>query len=250
MSGSLTTSKSVLDAFLNLVYPPVCQICGLNRATRAEGYVCNDCFSGPNGVRFIRAPFCERCGLPFDGELTGPFRCANCHDIRLYFRSARSAVVAKTLVLDVIHRYKYHGSLWFEPFLAGLLEQAALPWLKMGHWDTLIPVPLHPTKRRERGFNQAGRLAMAFGKVSGLPVNENALERVESTQTQTRLNQAERMANVRHAFRCRPGGRVKGRRIILIDDVMTTGSTTNACARELLRAGAAEVCVWTVARGV
>jgi ComF family protein len=159
-------------------------------------------------------------------------------------------VVAKGLVLDVIHRYKYNGQIWFEPFLAGLLEQAARPWLEPGRWDALVPVPLHPTKKRERGFNQAERLAVAFGAAAGLPVNKNALERVESTPTQTRLTQAERRANVRDAFRCRAGEAVKGLKLILIDDVMTTGATTNACARELTRAGAAEVCVWTVARGV
>ena len=159
-------------------------------------------------------------------------------------------MVAKGLVLDVIHRYKYNGQVWFEPFLTGLLEQAATPWLEPGRWDALVPVPLHPTKRRERGFNQAERLAVAFGAVCGLPVNKNAVERVQSTPTQTRLTQMERRANVRDAFRCRAGDDFKGLKLILIDDVMTTGATTNACARELARAGAAEVCVWTVARGV
>jgi ComF family protein len=158
--------------------------------------------------------------------------------------------VAKALVLDIIHRYKYQGQLWFEPFLAGLLEHAAGPWLKNESWDLVVPVPLHGAKRRERGFNQAERLAEAFQAFSGLPVNKNALERVKSTQTQTRLSQAERRENVREAFRAAPNCKIKGRKIILIDDVMTTGATTNACARALVRRGAAEVCVWTVARGV
>jgi competence protein ComFC len=250
MNDLVSTSKTALDAVLNLIYPPVCQICRKSRATADSGYVCMGCFEGANGVRFIRPPFCERCGLPFEGEFSAPFRCANCHGIRLYFQAARSAVVAKTLVLDVIHRYKYLGQLWFEPFLSGLLEQAARPWLAREEWDMVIPVPLHPAKRRERGFNQAGRLGAAFAAFAGLPLNAKSLCRVKTTQTQTRLSQTERAANVREAFHCDSGGLLKGRRIILVDDVMTTGATTNACARVLLGAGAGAVCVWTVARGV
>jgi ComF family protein len=159
-------------------------------------------------------------------------------------------VVAKTLVLDVIHRYKYRAQLWFEPFLAGLLRQAASAWLREESWDMVIPVPLHPAKRRERGFNQAERLAAFFGDFSGVEMNTTALLRVKSTQTQTRLTQAERTANVRKAFHCAPDTKLNGKKIILIDDVMTTGATTNAAARALRRAGAAEVFVWTVARGV
>lgn len=250
MSRLVSKSKTVLDAFLNLVYPPVCQICRQHRATQPEGYVCTGCVSGANGVRFIVRPYCERCGLPFEGEMTAQFNCANCHGMRLYFGSARSAVVAKTLVLDVIHRYKYQGQLWFEPFLRGLLDQATRAWLQKETWDMLIPVPLHPLKHRERGFNQAERLARVFHSFSGIPVNRKALTRVKATQTQTRLSQAERMANVSEAFQCLPDHRTKDQKIILIDDVMTTGATTNACARALVRAGAAKVCVWTVARGV
>ena len=151
--------KSVLDGVLNLVYPPVCQICFEHRSGVADGYVCENCYSGPQGVRFIRPPFCERCGLPYDGEISTSFVCANCDGIRLFFRSARSAVVAKSLFLDVIHRYKYQSQVWFEPFLVGLLERELGPWLKKERWDMLIPVPLHPAKERERGFNQAERLA-------------------------------------------------------------------------------------------
>src|SRR6185436_21163821 len=108
-------------------------------------------------------------------------------EMELHFRSARSAVVAGELVLEVIHRYKYQRALWFEPFLADLLARQAEPVLRREKWDMIVPVPLHPAKKREREFNQAERLAARFGAAVHLPVNNRLLKRVESTRTQTRL---------------------------------------------------------------
>src|SRR6266566_6559129 len=103
-----------LNAALGLFYPEICQLCGLARATVGESYVCAGCRAK---VRFIEPPFCERCGVPYEGDLTAKFECANCQDLELHFRSARSAVLARDPVLEAIHRYKYHRAVWFEPFL-------------------------------------------------------------------------------------------------------------------------------------
>jgi ComF family protein len=237
---------SALDAALNFIYPPVCQLCGQERAGAAEGYVGGHCW---RGVRFVTAPFCERCGLPYEGDVTQPFRCGNCAEVEFGFRFARSAVQANAMMLDVIHRYKYHHALWFEPFLADLLARAAGPALAGQTWDLIVPVPLHPLKMRQRQFNQAERLARCLGRALGLPVNGRAVRRVQFTETQTKLDRAQRAANVSGAFAPRAGRELQGRRVVLVDDVMTTGATTSACARALRQAGAADVCVWTVARG-
>lgn len=237
-----------VEAGLALLYPRACQLCGQHRATRAEGFVCPNCW---RQVRFIRPPFCERCGLPFDGEISTPFECSNCKDMELHFRSARSAVTAKGVTLEVIHRYKYNGALWFEEFLADLLLREALPALRADRWNCVVPVPLHPTKQREREFNQAERLAAPLARALGVPLNRTLLQRVIPTATQTRLSRTERAANVRRAFAVRPGQRLASdARVVLVDDVLTTGATTNACAAMLREAGAADVCVWTVARGL
>jgi ComF family protein len=238
--------QSALDALLNFFYPPVCQLCGLERAGAAEGYVGGQCRTG---VRFIDPPFCQRCGLPFDGDMTQPFQCANCAEVEFGFRFARSAVRANALMLDVIHRYKYHHALWFEPFLAGLLARQAGPALAAERWDLIAPVPLHPRKARLREFNQAERLARRLGRALGLPVNGKLVRRVKFTETQTKLTRPQRAANVGDAFAPKPGAELNGEKVILVDDVMTTGATTSACARALRRAGAGDVCVWTVARG-
>jgi competence protein ComFC len=237
----------ILTDGLNLLYPPVCQLCHGHRAETRDGFVCAKCRSH---VRLIRAPFCDRCGLPFEGDLTTAFVCTNCNDLKLHFTSARSAVVAKTVVLEAIHRFKYSRALWFENFLAGLLVRAAAPVLAGGTWHHIVPVPLHPVKLREREFNQAALLAAPLARATKIPLDEKILRRVNPTATQTRLTRDERAANMKSAFAVRQGTRLAGKRIVLVDDVFTTGATTNACAKALQVAGAAEVCVWTVARGL
>lgn len=222
-------------------------MCRAAAAPARDGYLCEDC---QRSVRWLQPPWCERCGLPFAGELTAPFACANCAGMELHFAYARSAVAARGVVLDVIHRYKYRRALWFEPFLAALLARAAVPVLREGHWDCIVPVPLHATKHEEREFNQAERLARHLARATGLPLQRRTLRRVAPTRTQTRLSRTERAANVRRAFVAPHAPLLAGQRVVLVDDVLTTGATTSACARALRAAGAAEVCVWTVARGL
>ncbi len=247
MTGLAGVLSGLADAGLNFIYPEACQICGVERATPAEGYVCRRCWLL---VRFIRPPFCERCGLPFEGDITTRFDCTNCREMELHFISARSAVVAKGMVLEVIHRFKYQQAHWFEPFLTDLLVREAGAGLCGAKWDFIVPVPLHPLKQRERGFNQAERLALALGAALKIPCLPKLLRRTQPTLTQTKLTRAERAANVRRAFAVGPGLRLGGERIVLVDDVFTTGATTSACAAALVGAGAGDVCVWTAARGL
>lgn len=243
----MNNPKSWLDAFLGFFYPPICQLCQEMRASPGEGYVCRECW---NKVRFIQPPFCQRCGLPAAGEVTTVFSCGNCREMDLHISSARSAVVANEMLLQVIHRYKYHQALWFEPFLTGLLCRQAEPVLRSGGWHEVIPVPLHPVKQREREFNQAERLGGFLAQKLGLPLNTRAVRRVKATTTQTQLTRENRAENMRNAFEPLSTGNIAKKRLILVDDVFTTGATTNACAAALKKAGAGEICVWTVARGL
>src|SRR5580692_7393897 len=156
MALTLGKMQNWLNAGLGLIYPEACQLCRRQRATLREGFVCSQCWTE---VHFIQPPFCGRCGLPFAGELTATFECANCRELEFYFRFARAAVISKTVVREAIHRFKYSRALWFENFLAGLLLRAAGPVLNQRDWDFIVPVPLHPLKKREREFNQAEILA-------------------------------------------------------------------------------------------
>ena len=231
------------EALLALAYPPICQLCQMERASARNGFVGARCLSR------LQPPRCERCGLPFAGAITETFECANCRELTLEFEWARAAVVANDVVLDLIHRYKYHRALCFEPLLARLLVRAARHEVRPGHWDMIVPVPLHPLKKREREFNQAERLARRLGGALRIPVCSNVVHRIAITRSQTKLSRRERAENMRRAFLVTAEEGLAGTRILLVDDVLTTGATTSACAAPLKAAGVAEIGVWTVARG-
>lgn len=237
--------KCYSDAALGFFFPEVCQLCGKHRATPEQGYVCGIC---RDEVLWIHEPLCSRCGLPFEGAITHEFECSNCSGMELHFDWARSAAVACGPLLEAIHRYKYNGQMWYEVFLANVLMERALPMLTGESWDAIIPVPLHPARRREREFNQAEQLAARLSRASGIPLRKGALKRIKLTETQTHLTRQRRMENVRGAFAVLSADEIRDRRCLIVDDVLTTGCTTSECARALREAQAAAVGVWTVAR--
>jgi competence protein ComFC len=247
VSAAISNIKTLLNAGLAFVYPESCQLCGEERAKVADGLVCSNCWQQ---VRFIRPPFCDRCGLPFEGDITTKFECGNCKEMELHFSSARSAAVMASVVRETILSFKYQRALWFEPFLADLFLREAVPVLREQKWDCIVPVPLHSVKEREREFNQAERLGSHLARALKIPMRTEYLKRVLPTDTQTRLKKQERAANMRNAFALQKDVKSNGERVVLVDDVFTTGATTSACAKVLLKAGASEVCVWTVARGL
>jgi predicted amidophosphoribosyltransferase len=205
MNSMAAGVQAWVNAALGFFFPEACQICGNERGTAADGFVGPQCWSQ---VRFIKPPFCQRCGLPFDGAITTSFECSNCREMKLHFRSARSAVAAKGPVLDAIHRYKYERALWFEPFLAGLLIRQAEPELRREKWDRIVPVPLHPAKKREREFNQAERIAARLGRATGIPVDRRLLKthrrNPNANVADSRRTRRERPQRVRHGA----GGKV------------------------------------------
>jgi ComF family protein len=151
-------------------------------------------------------------------------------------------------VREAIHGFKYQQEFHLLGPLSDWLEEGFERFFEGKKWSALVPVPLYPLKMRERGFNQAGELARALGRRKGIPVLE-ALNRVRSTSIQARLRRSERLRNQRGAFACKKGFDGKGMRLLIIDDVFTTGATVDACARALVKAGAEEVHALTVARG-
>ncbi|HIL72286.1 MAG TPA: ComF family protein [Verrucomicrobia bacterium] len=198
----------------------------------------------------MQEPLCGICGTPFDGEITTKFECGNCRSFEFSFDQARSAVRAEGVLLEILHRYKYEKAHWFEPLLVDLLVKGIRKTPNATLWDWVVPVPLHGLKLREREFNQAERLAVSLSDNFGISVKNKLLIRVKDTESQTRLTKKERKSNVSGAFLVPLEVSVIGRNILLIDDVFTTGSTTDECAKALKSAGAGYVDVWTVARGV
>ncbi len=245
----MTSPRKVLDLFWSAVFPRVCAFCEKEEAGPKESFICLKCRSLPKAVQRVRPPYCKVCGMEYDGAITVDFACSNCMDLDLEFDSAQAAAHFKGLVRETVHRFKYQGHEWFEPFLAELLIEAAMPELKFAPADVVTPIPLHPNKKRLRGFNQAERLAERLAKAVDLPHDPGMLARVRETEPQALLERTERQKNMKGAFQYAGKVNLRGQRVILIDDVLTTGVTASACARELKRNGAGEVRVWTVARG-
>ncbi len=237
----------ITESLLRLLYPERCQLCGDQPASRAEGFVCAAC---QGSVRWIERPLCERCGLPFEGDLKHAFECPNCVEGDFAFGRARAVFVASGAGRELVHRYKYHRAFWFEPLFDRWVRRQSLPEPPGQGWSGIVPVPLHPVKRREREFNQAERLARLLGAALGLPVRADLVRRHAPTGTQTRLSRKARAANVRRAFGSASDADLSGTRWIVADDVFTTGATTDAVARILRGRGADAVDVWTLARGI
>lgn len=226
----------LLEAAASLLYPPVCTVCGGN--IRAGEYLCDQCEA--RAVRIV-APFCQQCSEPFEGAITSTFTCANCSHRTIYFDAAVAAYRGRGVVRQIIHEFKYGRQAHLRYLVAHWLF-AALDdeRLRGRQFDIIVPVPLHPARQRERGFNQAALLADLLSVRIAIR-RRSLLERIRYTTTQTAFDRAERMENLHNAFRLRKNMDVRGLRVLLVDDVLTTGSTLSECARVLKRGGATSV---------
>ncbi|HEV3394097.1 MAG TPA: ComF family protein [Chthoniobacterales bacterium] len=239
----LATPTDFIRGIASLVYPPACTIC--SASVGPHEYLCPDCEAK---LSRIVPPFCAKCSEPFDGAITTTFSCANCAHRVLYFDTAVSAYRSRGIARHVILNFKYGRQIHLR-HLVGRWLIAALDdtRLRDRRFNAIVPVPLHPARQRERGFNQAALLAERLGPHLGVPVRP-VLERVRFTTTQTAFDRAERIQNLRHAFRLRKKADVRKLDVLLIDDVLTTGSTLSECARVLKENGARSVYAATAAR--
>lgn len=235
---------------LDLLYPPDCALCGV---ALSHGHaLCPDCRAD---LPRLAEPFCQSCGEMFPGHIDGPFACPNCRELTFAFEFARPAMMRDAQTLEMIHRLKYNREIHLAGELACLARDAfadlRLAQALADGWP-LVPVPLHRHRLRHRHFNQAEEIARGLAGCLGLPVLK-ALWRIRATDTQTRLNRHQRMENLRGAFALTRHGRrwlkTSPEGAVLIDDVLTTGSTVNECAHTLRRAGVRKVLVVTVMRG-
>jgi competence protein ComFC len=238
------TLRLIGEGLISLLYPPHCAKCSADTASGV--HLCAAC---AGEAKKIAPPFCRQCSQPFDGAIAGEFTCANCADRTFHFECAVTHYLSRGVVREFIHRFKYDRHFYLRHPLADWMTEALDDdRIRAQPFDAIVPVPLHAARFRERDFNQAEVLAGLLAKRAGQPL-VHALKRVRYTTTQTRLDREQRMENLRNAFRVRHAAAVQSRHLILVDDVFTTGSTVEECARVLRQAGAASVRVVTVARG-
>ena len=205
---------------------------------------CRSCFAE---IRFLRSPICSRCGDPFDGAGEDHL-CGDCLTVPPFFSIARSVGRYESVLLETIHRFKYGGETNVGAALGRFMTQYPCPGMNVGAYDCLIPVPLHPGRLREREFNQALILANELARPFRLKVDFLSLKRRLATDPQVSLGKTARRENVRGAFIVARPERIAGRKILLVDDVYTTGSTVGECARLLMDQQAEDVAVLTLAR--
>ncbi|MHB0856540.1 MAG: double zinc ribbon domain-containing protein [Anaerolineae bacterium] len=220
---------------LDLLFPPHCVACH-----HAGAWLCPDCLAM---VHLIRPPMCDHCGAP--RAVAGC--CRACRQSASHLNGVRSAALHLAPLDEAVHALKYEGVRVLADPLAALM--AACWQAHAQPVDAIVPLPLHPTRERQRGYNQSLLLAKALARSLHMPVEERWVVRTRNTRAQVGLSRTARRDNVAGAFQAQ-GSAAAGRRVLLIDDVMTTGATLEACAEALRHGGAAQVWALTLARAV
>jgi ComF family protein len=239
--------KEILTGITDLIFPPLCITCGAVLEEHAPLPFCTTCVTG---IHFIHPPLCPRCGTPFPIAESDDHLCGECLTTERPYAVARAVGLYEKTLLTAIHLFKYRGKIGIGEVLGSVMADFAGRQWDMTVFSLIIPVPLHRKRLRERGFNQAVILARQIAKRFSLPLDFMTLRRERFTAPQVGLGREERSANVRKAFAVRKPEKIAGRRILLVDDVTTTGSTLTECASVLMKANAEAVAILTLARAL
>jgi ComF family protein len=242
LKHAAVAARGVLRAALDLALPPLCAAC--REPVEGKG-LCPACWSK---LSFITRPYCERLGIPFVYDPGPGILSMEAIAAPPAYHRARAAVRFDEISRALVHALKYGDRLDLAPMMGRWIASAGGELLAEA--DALVPVPLHWRRLWARRFNQSAMLAATISKESRVPIATAALKRVRATAQQVGLSRTERAANIQGAFRVPEEGKaaVAGRRLVLVDDVLTSGATVEGCARALLRAGAANVDVLIFAR--
>lgn len=280
-SGASHWPESLLSIFLDAVFPHKCLVCSrlfkpAGKKTRIEqgpgasaesaylfaescrllaAFCCSDCL---NAFAAVSSPMCTCCGIPFKSRQDQNHLCGDCITRPKKFRMARAAMACDQQLMAVIHRFKYAAKTQLAGPLGGLMLSGFLRQWKSEKIDLILPVPLHSQKFRSRGFNQSYLLIRSWQALAGamhialpdMTIDTDVLIRTKATVPQTGLGRRERLKNVKGVFSLRFPEKVYGKKLLVVDDVYTTGATVNECARTLLKFGAERVDVLTLARAI
>ncbi len=236
--------EQFLRTLLDLLLPPICHICHSFIPNGGKLHICPQC---REQIPAVSSPLCPICGIPFIG-MGSDHRCGHCVVHPPHFDLAHSHFRYEGAIRELIHSFKYNRRTHLRAPLALLTLEWLPTFLAHQRPDLIVPVPLHPSRLRQRGFNQAVLIGTVLSRHLSLPLIPDVLVRTRVTEPQITLPAAERHTNVHEAFAVKKPEAVTGKRILLLDDVMTTGSTLNECARVLKKTGAIHIMAITVAR--
>lgn len=237
--NSLALTKTLGNDLLDFIFPGYCYICNLFLAN-PDKYLCSSCLEK---MSVLPTPFCTVCKTFLDNLPTN-------HNCKAYLHSAYSLWTFAEGVETLVHKFKYESKVGLGKRLGQVLAQQLSTQSFWPEIDTLIPVPLYSTRKRERGYNQAEVLAQSVADCTKVRPISNALRRCRNTKDQTHLSAAQRKENVKNAFQVSAGIDLSRVTIMLVDDVITTGATLNECAKTLKQNGAKEVYACTLAVAV
>jgi len=229
-------------SYINLIYPLKCVVCNsLFSAEESNNeYICSGCFKK---IKFVITSICEKCGRPSNSAI-----CSKCNrNSKIFFNKAFHVAIYDGVFKELIHLFKYSKNDYLDRFLAGFFTEIIFqkPFLKES--DFIVPVPLHWHEKLKRGYNQTELLACEVSKKTGIPVLSNKLIKHKNIFSQTALLGRERLKNIKGAFKVKNPGILENKKILLIDDVFTTGATANECAKELRKAKVKQINIITLA---
>lgn len=240
--------KKLYSTVLDLIYPEegICFICDTYDDGINEEHICSQC---REKLSFIGENKCSICGKPLESD-TLIKKCYSCKKHPHYFSKAIAAVEYQGIIKEVIYKYKYGNRPYLYKALGPILIQAIRESdIDIGDIDIIVPVPLHRMKIIKRGFNQSELLGRYISKGFDIPISVGNLIRQKRTLRQNSLDRSNRRSNIKDAFRIKKNVEFTGKRVIVIDDIFTTGATVDECSKKLVQAGAKEIIVVTLATG-
>ena len=239
------TCRQLLKLFLHFWFPRTCFACGRDLAWRTEDPLCPGCAGSltPPGPLI-----CQRCGAALKSGGAHCYACRGGKARQYKCRMIRASFVFNPSSRALVHALKYANADYLARYMGRLMGREFAQYPELSEAEVLVPVPLFPKRCRRRGYNQSELLARALAETIGLPVNTAALARVRDTVSQTTLGREGRLANMSGAFLCTRPAELKGKVVLLVDDVATTGATLEGCAQALRAAGAKKVYAYTFAR--
>lgn len=235
------------DGVLHVLLPNTCYGCKRDLPWRSHEPLCATC---QTGIKPIGPLYCQRCGKPLPDGGAHCYQCRGSKARQFKCKLIRSAVVFNPSSRSVIHAFKYAGQSHLADYLAGWMQREWTSYPELAEAQILIPVPLYARKHKQRGYNQSELLARILSDIYHIPLDTTSLQRVRNTPSQTQFGREGRLKNMSGAFGCVNPAAVKGKIVLLIDDVATTGATLEGCAQALMAAGAKRVMAYTLAREV